>query len=185
LRPRLRTLPQESLRVLARCILSLVLMALVQAGNSAAAGPTNDEARTINAGTAEALKNTDPIVAHLLSANPLPESADSPAAGLPQPQVKATLRSSPVMFIENVGQFDERARFQIRGGPGTMWLAEDAIWITIVERAHVDPVERFDLEQPGVQRANKEREEEQPRGVNLKLTFPGANPTLASNRSAA
>ena len=35
------------------------------------------------------------------------------------------------MFIENVDQFDERARFQVRGGPGTMWLTDDAIWITL------------------------------------------------------
>ena len=35
------------------------------------------------------------------------------------------------MFIENVGQWDDGARFQVRGGRGTMWLAEDAIWITV------------------------------------------------------
>jgi len=46
--------------------------------------------------------------------------------------VTEALRSSPVMFIENVGQFDERARFQVRGAIGTMWLTEDAIWITVV-----------------------------------------------------
>jgi len=85
--------------------------------------------------------------------------------------VTEALRSSPVMFIENVGQFDERARFQVRGGMGTMWLAEDAIWSTVVERSHVDTLERFDPE-----RANGEREDQQLRGVNLKLTFPGANP---------
>lgn len=39
-----------------------------------------------------------------------------------------------MMFIENAGQWDEGARFQVWGGPGeTMWLAEDAIWITVVE----------------------------------------------------
>ncbi|MEI2688930.1 MAG: hypothetical protein V9H69_04160 [Anaerolineae bacterium] len=42
--------------------------------------------------------------------------------------------SSPVMFIENAGQWDDGARFQVWGGPaGTMWLAEDAIWITVLE----------------------------------------------------
>ena len=40
----------------------------------------------------------------------------------------------PGMFIENVGQWDDGARFQVRGGDGTMWLAEDAIWLTVVER---------------------------------------------------
>ena len=39
---------------------------------------------------------------------------------------------SPVMFVENAGQWDEDARFQVWGGPaGTVWLAEDAIWIVV------------------------------------------------------
>ena len=39
-----------------------------------------------------------------------------------------------MMFVENAGQWDEGARFQVWGGPaGTMWLAEDAIWITVLE----------------------------------------------------
>src|SRR3972149_4007574 len=42
--------------------------------------------------------------------------------------------SSGIMFIENVGQFDAHARFQVRGGSATLWLAEDALWITVVER---------------------------------------------------
>jgi hypothetical protein len=42
------------------------------------------------------------------------------------------------MFIENVGQFDavgrsdDSARFQLYGGAGTTWLADDAIWITLL-----------------------------------------------------
>ena len=88
-------------------------------------------------------------------------------------------RSSPVMFIENAGQWDERARFQAWGGiAGTMWLAEDAIWITVVERptaddtrSHVDTLERFDQERENVQRDNLQR-----KVVNIKLSFVGANP---------
>jgi hypothetical protein len=39
-----------------------------------------------------------------------------------------------VMFVENAGQWDEDARFQVWNGPaGTMWLAEDAIWVTVPE----------------------------------------------------
>jgi uncharacterized repeat protein (TIGR01451 family) len=56
----------------------------------------------------------------------------------------------PLMFVENVGQFDERARFQVHGGPGVLWLADDALWITL---------------------AGEDNE-----GVNLRLSFPGANP---------
>ena len=61
------------------------------------------------------------------------------ACGLPvmaqQPQTVPgqAPRSSPIMFIENVGQFANGARFQVRGGSDTMWLAEDAMWITVTE----------------------------------------------------
>lgn len=44
--------------------------------------------------------------------------------------------SSPVMFIENVGQFDEEARFKVQGGNRTIWLAEDAIWIAHGRRVY-------------------------------------------------
>ncbi|MDO8671744.1 MAG: hypothetical protein Q7O66_10000, partial [Dehalococcoidia bacterium] len=49
-------------------------------------------------------------------------------------RVAAALQSSPVMFIENVGQFDEGARFQVRGSDSTVYLANDAIWFTLQER---------------------------------------------------
>ena len=56
-----------------------------------------------------------------------------PKPPVPEDQADA-FRSSPVMFIENAGQWDDRAKFQVWGGTdGTMWLAEDAIWITVME----------------------------------------------------
>jgi len=92
-------------------------------------------------------------------------------------RVSAALRSAPVMFIENVGQFDERARFQVRGGMGTMWLAEDAIWVTVFEQGSRGAEEQgsggaeenapLHLRPPAPQPK---------RGVNLRLSFPGANP---------
>ena len=41
------------------------------------------------------------------------------------PLTPAALHSAPVMFIENVGQFDARARFQVRGSMGT----PSPVWI--------------------------------------------------------
>ncbi len=52
-------------------------------------------------------------------------------------QAMGALASSSPLFIENVGQFAPGARFQMRGGPGTVWLAEDAIWITLLEKDEV------------------------------------------------
>ncbi|MBC8446000.1 MAG: SBBP repeat-containing protein, partial [Chloroflexi bacterium] len=84
-------------------------------------------------------------------------------------QVTTALQSSPVMFIENVGQFAEGARFQVRGGNGTLWLAEDAIWVTVMERPYPSLLPPDGG--PG------EWGEVEPRsGVNLKLSFVGANP---------
>ena len=52
-----------------------------------------------------------------------------------QAAVNQALRASPVMFIENVGQFAEGARFQVGSEVSTMWLAEDALWITAMTRS--------------------------------------------------
>jgi hypothetical protein len=86
------------------------------------------------------------------------------------------------MFIENVGQFpaspggtgDQRARFQVRGGNATLYLAEDALWFTVLDRSQVDL-------SPGQTPATPERfsmpHEDPPcQGVSLKLSFVGADP---------
>lgn len=86
-------------------------------------------------------------------------------------------RSSPLMFIENVGQWDAGARFQVRGGNSTIWLAEDALWLTVVERSatgaaglQVDKLAGLDPE-----RANLEPSNLQPNAANIKVSFVGAN----------
>jgi hypothetical protein len=55
-----------------------------------------------------------------------------------------------LIFVENVGQFPGDARFYIYGADHAIWLADNALWVTVDE---------------GVEGA-----------VNLKLSFPGANP---------
>jgi len=109
------------------------------------------------------------------------ESIHRPAA---QAQAATTSQGSPVMFIENVGQFAEGARFQVRGGMGTMWLADDGLWVTVMEP--VSPTLALSLyeEERGMELPSRrldserrlEREDEPRRGVNLKLSFAGANP---------
>jgi hypothetical protein len=83
----------------------------------------------------------------LTLSGPVTASVGATAGVAPQPaetdslQAKVTeaLRSSPVMFIENVGQFADGARFQVWGGDKTIWLAEDAIWVTVVETSPQPP----------------------------------------------
>ena len=75
-------------------------------------------------------------------------------------------------FVENIGQWPEGARFQMWSGtPGAVWLADNAIWITLLE--------------PASQPFNQEPDEtglwpEEPRagrrGANIRLRFVDANP---------
>jgi len=115
--------------------------------------------------------------------------SSSPAAGQPATVKSATGTSTArdkaagdvaptpsLMFIENVGQFAEGARFKVHGADRAFWLADDVLWITIMEPAPpADIRDRFAsdaLMQPA------EQPETPRRGVNLRLTFPGSNPDV-------
>lgn len=117
------------------------------------------------------LSSTGPLTAAL----PPQQPSASPAAAAPtQAAMSQALRSSPIMFIENVGQFADGARFQVRGGNGTMWLAEDALWITVMEpgeAARPDRSPRADL----LTTESLAVPEKLRTGVNIHLSFPGAN----------
>jgi hypothetical protein len=75
-------------------------------------------------------------------------------------------------FLENIGQWPAGARFQMWSGtPGAVWLADNAIWITLLEPAS----QPFDQEPdetglwPKEPRAGR-------RGANIRLRFVDANP---------
>ena len=73
----------------------------------------------------------------------------TPSYGTDVSQLDTTLR-----FIENVGQFDTGAHFQVQGGPGTLWLAQDAIWLSLTHTEISGPHQ----------------------AVNLRFRFSNANP---------
>jgi hypothetical protein len=99
------------------------------------------------------------------SPNPLRNSAASASAAA----------GAAVLFVENVGQFDPHARFQVRGASETLWLAEDAIWITVLgKQADQEQVDKADCDP--LLASLPTCTPSAPRGVNLRLTFPGANP---------
>ncbi|MCW5860925.1 MAG: SBBP repeat-containing protein, partial [Caldilineales bacterium] len=83
---------------------------------------------------------------------------------------------SPILFVQNAGQWPEPARFQIWGGPaGTMWLAEDAIWLTFVEHS----TEPAPVDSPSSSDSafrSPQFEIQNWKSANIKLTFAGANP---------
>ena len=72
--------------------------------------------------------------------------------------IKMSASTGSIMFIENVGQFDDAALFQVGGTGGTLWLAKDAIWISVL-----------DSKISG-------KESSPSTGLNIKLSFPGSNP---------
>jgi hypothetical protein len=59
----------------------------------------------------------------------------TPASASDQAHLSTVLRSAPLMFIENVGQFDRRARFQVRTDRATLYLTESELWLTLLAPA--------------------------------------------------
>jgi hypothetical protein len=75
-----------------------------------------------------------------------------------------------MVFIENVGQFDERILFQARSGNTTLFLTDDALWMSLIEpSANPDAIPEMGMPD-GVGTGSGAY-----RGVNLKLSLVGAN----------
>jgi hypothetical protein len=88
-----------------------------------------------------------------------------------------------VLFIENAGQFDPATRFQVWGGGQTLWLAEDAIWITVVEQESGDSGQETGVRERGTERSSDAPDDRGAvfvsgvqKAVNIRLSFHGANP---------
>ena len=96
--------------------------------------------------------------------------------GMRLPPHPSRSRAPRLMFIENAGQFAGAARFQVRGGSATLWLAEDALWITMVDTPSQPSraAEREPQLPPDV-RATEGGAGQVRRGANVRVTFPGAN----------
>jgi hypothetical protein len=104
-----------------------------------------------------------------------------PLSGLPPTTAQAPAAAAPatfdptaaVIFIENAGQFADDACYQVRGAPqGTIWLAEDAIWLTVIE----SPTAHGAHLEPDAERADPRLSDESRQAAAIKLSFPGANP---------
>jgi len=111
-----------------------------------------------------------PVTSNVAATNPV-----SPDVGQER---ESALASSPVVFIENAGQFDEGARFQMRGGDHTIWLAEDGIWVTVVEPRPLarQPDGPFSSPRYAPGRDDRLEERDEARAVAVRLSFDGANP---------
>ena len=113
------------------------------------------------------------VLALLVPGVILAQPAGPQAAAVPSATTGSTL------FIENAGQWPDAARFQVWGSPagvGTTWLADDAIWITIIDEPLPSPLHPSPLSFE--ERGEGPGERGEVHGLNLKLTFPGANPDV-------
>jgi hypothetical protein len=90
--------------------------------------------------------------------------------------------TTAVMFVENVGQFDAHAHFQVQGARGALWLADDALWITLLERpSSPQPPSPIAVGEGGAESPLSRSAGEWAggaglHGVHIKLSFVGANP---------
>jgi len=92
-------------------------------------------------------------------------------------RVMEALGRQPLMFIENVGQWEGLGRFQVPGSDRTIWLAEDGIWVTVGGEPSTSPsgVEQgASVPSPigGREAVTKSLSRQ---GVAIKLSFVGAN----------
>jgi hypothetical protein len=101
-----------------------------------------------------------------------PGQTIEPAPKQVETATSQTPAASGLMFIENMGQFDADARFMVRGANGTLYLADDALWFTVVEKL---PAELLESLRKG-KKGNIPHADKLLRGTNFKFHFPGANP---------
>lgn len=91
-----------------------------------------------------------------------------------------TLRSTSLMFIENIGQFDPRVRFQLRSDDTILWVTDDALWISVFDHA-ITQGEHYPQSIPQLKVpsptpfSTTSPSSLVSSGVNVKISFPGAN----------
>ncbi|HNB52653.1 MAG TPA: SBBP repeat-containing protein [Anaerolineales bacterium] len=98
------------------------------------------------------------------------------AASTTQPTASCGTCPSAARVIENVGQFDARARFLIEGDGLTLWVTDDGLWVTVPE-GNLQPA-RPTLPDPTQADTVSPTGRGPVLGTSFHLTFPGSTPTL-------
>jgi hypothetical protein len=101
---------------------------------------------------------------------------EPPRGGLHEqrrPSVMGSLDQVQAMFIENVGQYDSRVRYQLHSAAGTLWLADDALWLTILDdqAPNTSPDPSVYDPHPSASAGETRRL----KATNIRLSFVGAN----------
>ncbi len=102
----------------------------------------------------------------------LPSVINEPVSSGQRGETPLLTENPPVMFVENVGQFNPEIRFQVNSANTTIFLTQEAIWVTFLKSPQHDPKKELDaVDLLSWKLANLPHER-----VNLKIFFPGANP---------
>ena len=89
------------------------------------------------------------------------------------------LQSSPApFFVENNGQFNEQVRYQLQTDKTSIYITNDAVWLTLIsdkfDNSILEEVESSPIPTPASIH-NKDQQLRSPLGVYLKFTFLEAN----------
>lgn len=162
-------------------LLSPLPTPLSDAGQASPTGPVPTSTPPILA-TTIAISDTRDTVGQSQSAallSPVPTQAPvdmlAPEAALElTPTSQLTL--SAVIWIENVGQFPEEIRYQVRSSSGGgLWLAADALWMTLLG-SQQDEMGLLPEQAPVAGVASLPAADARPRqGISLRFGFEGAN----------
>jgi hypothetical protein len=90
-------------------------------------------------------------------------------------QVAQAVSQFGVMFVENVGQFDLDARFVVYGADEALYLTNDAIWLTVLERLPEDALQDRMVKLPD--RFDELRRNQLRKGAKVRFSFVGASPS--------
>ena len=88
-------------------------------------------------------------------------------------QASASGKNAPLIFVENVGQFDQQARFQVQSGNTTVYFSDDAIWLNLLESAQPIPPSKQVGAAPKPSKSLMGTTPQ--KAVNLKMDIPGSN----------
>ncbi|MCL4302205.1 MAG: SBBP repeat-containing protein [Anaerolineae bacterium] len=173
------------------CLTGLVFVCIVIGSNSlllpALAQQGDASIETVTPPSTLPVEIEEPTVTPTLAATPeatleptgtpLPAEIMEPDPPAPLPAIPVEERPisrSPLLFVENVGQFPaaaggETIRFQASGQPGSLSLTDSSLWLTLLEPAQAD-----------AQAQSLDERETLPalpqRGLTLKVSFVNANP---------
>gem|GEM_PF-2081584 len=78
------------------------------------------------------------------------------------------------VFIENIGQFDPRARFQTQANGANVYFSENAVWFTLLEPPTKGP--NADYLSAAIRDGIAAEQQKPRKGVNLKVNLIGSNP---------